>query len=65
MTTQAESTIERAQAKAAENIATAPKTVTITIEEHELFKHDSALLAALMAYGVDSWEGWDLAISSL
>ena len=40
-------------------------TVTIGKEEYEDMLLDSKILAALMAGGVDSWEGYDTSLEGM
>ena len=39
--------------------------VTITEHEYERLLEDSKFLGALMAAGVDNWEGWDYALEMM
>ena len=41
------------------------KTIIITKAEYERLLIDSSLLSALETYGVDNWEGYDEARSSI
>jgi len=41
------------------------KTVIITQEEYDKLVDDSKFLEALMAAGVDNWDGYDYAIELL
>lgn len=38
--------------------------ITITKLEYDRLKNDSRFLAALEAYGVDNWEGWDACVQA-
>ena len=37
------------------------EVVTITLDEYEQLKEDSAFLSALEQAGVDNWDGYDFA----
>ena len=39
--------------------------VTIKKEEYEKLKKDSEFLSALLAAGVDNWDGYDYAVEQL
>lgn len=39
------------------------KIIEITLIEYEELLKDRAMLEALMAAGVNNWEGWDQAVS--
>lgn len=39
--------------------------VTITREQYEILLHDSKILQALFAAGVDNWEGYDFAMEEV
>ncbi len=39
--------------------------VTITREQYETLLHDSRVLQALQAGGVDNWEGYDFAMEAI
>lgn len=39
--------------------------VTITRAEYDSLRHDSAVLQALQAAGVDNWEGYEMAMEEI
>jgi hypothetical protein len=39
--------------------------ITITREVYEILLHDSKILQALFAAGVDDWEGYELAMEDI